>query len=391
MNDVLERIFGSENISSRETDCLVYSLDSSQIEGKTKVVAWPTSKEQIMEVVKAAKGKKWDIVARGGGSGMAGGCVPQDSITLDMSKMDSMGKPDKDRKTVVAGPGVILDDLNSSLQEHGLFFPINPSSHKACSVGGMVATNAAGNAAVRYGKTADWVEEIEIISGSGEILKLKGMDLREFAGTEGILGIITEIKLKLTEPVKARTLSLKEYDEFGDMMNVVNELMDNENILSIELFDKQTAELSGLDSKYHLFIEFGSREGELKDESDIQRIWKIREDVGAILSSNDFVLMEDPQIPLEKLPEFIDWLEANKIPYFGHIALGIIHQRFKRGQGRIISEMFDLVKKLGGNVSGEHGIGLRKKEYLGGEIIMKMKRLKNKYDPEGVLNRGKII
>ncbi len=391
MKEKLAKIFGMENVSFETNDCFAYSTDSSQIEGQTKAIAWPTRKEQIAELIKEALKNKWDVVTRGGGSGMAGGCVPQDSIILDISKMDKIERIDVKNKIAVVEPGVILDDLNFVLSERNLFLPVNPSSHKVCSIGGMVATNAAGNRAIKYGKTSDWTEEIEIINGKGEVLNLKGKELEEFVGTEGVLGTITKIKLKLTEPVTERTLSLFKFDQVSELMKKVEELKDDKNILSIEFFDRFTAELSGLENRYHLFIEFGSQDGEIKDENEIQKIWKMREDVGTVLSSNGYMFMEDPEIPFEKLPEFMNWSETNKIPCFGHVALGVIHQRFSKEQKNKIPEMFNLVQKLGGKVSGEHGIGIWKKDYLDRETIEKLKELKKKYDPDNLLNRGKIL
>lgn len=391
MRDVLEGIFGKGNISLEDMDCLAYSADSSQIEGKTKAIVWPTRKEQIIGLVKEALKNNWDIVPRGGGSGMAGGCVPQDSIILDMSKMNDIGNLDKNKRTLVVDAGVILDDLNSFVREHGLFFPVNPTSHMVCSIGGMVATDAAGNRAIKYGKTSDWVEGIEIIDGRGNVLNLKGAELKDFAGTEGILGIITSIKLKLTEPITEWSLSLLRFTEPGDLIKKVNELKDNKNVISIEFFDRLTAELSGLEGKFHLFIEYGTHDGQIKDEKEIRSKLKTREDVGTILSSKGYVFMEDPKIPMEKMHQFMNWLDENKIPYFGHIALGIIHQRFNRELKNKIPEMYDLVQRLGGSVSGEHGIGIRKKNYLGAETIKRLGELKRKYDPENVINRGKIL
>jgi glycolate oxidase len=310
---------------------------------------------------------------------------------MDMSKMDFIEQPDISNKTVAVGPGLVLDDLNVALKDNGLHFPVNPTSHKVCSIGGMISNNAAGNRAIRYGKTSDWTEEIEIIDGKGELMVLTGQDLEDFAGSEGILGVIIRAKLRLAEPLKARSISLLEFADPNELLRKVNETKGNDNVLSVELFDKFTSGLSGLESKYHLFIEFEGGEGNIQEGLEFQRIWKIREDIGTILFSNRYVLTEDPKIPMERLPDFMKWLEKNKVPYFGHVAMGIIHQRFSLEQKRKISEMFKLVKKLGGNVSGEHGIGLRKKEYLDKAEIGKLLKLKKKYDPGNILNKGKMI
>ncbi len=388
MKEELERIFG-KNVSLERDDCLVYSYDASRINGKASVVVWPEDKGQIVRLVKKAKEKGWDIVPRGSGTGMSGGCVPKDSVVIDLSKMDKIGEIDGE--TVTVEPGVILDNLNYFLKDHDLYFPVRPSSHRACSIGGMISTNASGNRAIRFGKTDDWVEEITIVDGNGNEMLLKGDGLKEFAGTEGILGIIVSAKLRLTEPIRNRSISVFNYDNIDDLLSKVNELKGNGNINAIEFRDRLCSKLAGHEPKYNLFVEFSDDSGEIRDEKEIMKAWNNRESVGTKLSTKGYIFMEDPMVPVERVKEFIRWLESRGIPSFGHIGTGIIHQRYRKEDLPKVREMLARVKEMGGNVSGEHGIGISKREYLDREVIGKIRDLKKRYDPYNIFNRGKVI
>lgn len=388
MKEELKEIFG-DGVSFGDNDCYIYSFDASRIEGKASAVVWPDNKERIIRLVEKAKEKGWDIVTRGSGTGMSGGCVPKGSVVVDLSRMDSIGKPEG--KTITVEPGVILDNLNYFLKSHDLYFPVRPSSHRACSIGGMIATNALGNRAIRFGKTEDWVEEIAIVDGKGNERFLKGDEMKEFVGTEGILGIIVSAKLRLTEPIRKRSVSVFDYENIDDLLSKVKELKGRENINAMEFRDRLCSRLSENGTKYNLLIEFSDDSGEIRDEKEMLKAWKNRESVGTKLSAKGFIFMEDPWVPPEKVKGFIEWLEIKGIPSFGHIGTGIIHQRFREEDLPKIKEMFERVKDIGGNVSGEHGIGLSKREYLDREVIGKIKKLKESYDPHGIFNRGKVI
>ncbi len=361
MSTALEKIVGKENLLSRKADKEVYAADASQIEGKATVIVLPESIEQVHKIVRFAVRTNSNLVVRGAGTGLAGGSVPQDSIVLDLSKLNKIVKINFKNKTAIVETGVILDDLNYKL-EGELLFPIRPSSHAVCTIGGMIATDAAGNNAIKFGNTSKWVEEIEVIDGTGKMFKIKGEDLNKFAGKEGTTGIIVKAKLKLTKPLKYRTLDYHMIGDAKKLMRAVKKYKENPKVIGIEYFNRISAKIAGLDEKNHLFIEFASEEGSIKEPKEIDKIWALRDGMGPICSADGRIVMEDPRIPKDKIPEFIEWTEKNELPCFGHIGLGIFHPRFKMDQEKLIKEMFKFVKEIGGDVSGEHGIGLNKKE-----------------------------
>jgi len=385
----LRDIVGKDNVLSEKADLISYAFDASQIEGKAIAIVFPKFTNDVRRIVKICAQNKVNIVPRGAGTGLAGGAVPQNSVVLDFSRMKRILLLDRKKREVVVEPGVVVAELNEQLAEHDLFFPIVPSSHNICTVGGMVATNAAGYRAIKYGKTDQWVEELEVVDGTGKLFSFRKNN--DFIGSEGVLGIVTKIRLSLTSLPDLRSMSLITFQRSGDLIKEVKNTLDRPDVLGVEYFDKIVAELVGVDDKYHLIAEFEDEQGEIKDPDEMLKVIELREGIGPVVSSNGYMLFEDPKVDIDKMDVFLEWLEKEKIPNFGHIGIGIVHPRFKLGEEDLIKEMFKVVEKLGGEVSGEHGIGLTKKKFIPTAYAAKIKRLKKKYDPNNILNINKIV
>lgn len=373
------------NPKREEIEREVYNSDASGIEGVAERIVFPKSIEEIQNLIRTSK----DVVARGGGSGLAGGAVPQNSVLLDMSKMNKILKIDKEKMLAEVEPGITLDELNEELKKQGLEFPVNPSSHSVATIGGMIATNAVGGRAIKYGKMSDWVQSIEIINGQGERKELRKLDLMDVAGMEGITALIVKAILKLSL-IKKRTANFIEADDMEELMTLVDKLKRESEVSMIEFFDKTTSLLLGFPIKYHLIVEYESNEGTICDE-EYDKLMARRDTTYPVLAEKGFTVIEDPKMLSAKIPEFVEWLERNKIPVFGHIGVGILHPCFRQNQEKLIDEMMNIVKRFRGEVSGEHGIGLRKKKYLEGQDKKLKEILKKRYDPANKLNRGKIL
>lgn len=374
------------NSKQEEIEKEVYNSDASMIEGQVASVIFPKSGEEISNLVRLAQA---DVVARGGGSGLAGGAVPQNSIVLDMSKMNKILKFDKEKRQVEVEAGIILDELNNELRKDGLEFPVNPSSHSVATIGGMIATNAVGSRAIKYGRTSDWIQGIEVVDGRGEIKQLRKLDLMDVAGMEGTTAIITKAILKLS-PLKKRTANFVEAENMEEVMLALDKMRREEDVSMIEFFDRETSKLLGFPDKYHLIIEYENNRGMIYDK-EYEKLMQTRDKTYPVLAEKGFVVIEDPKLLSSKLEEFVKWLEENKIPVFGHLGSGILHPCFKEHQENLIDEMMKLVKRFKGEITGEHGIGLKKKKYLEGQDKKLKEILKNRYDPDNKLNRGKIL
>jgi len=386
----LKEIVGEGNVLEARIDQVVYASDASMREGKTKLIVFPTDVEQVQKIVRYAQRTNTVLTIRAGGTSLAGGAVPNDSVVVDLSKLNKIIEINNKEKYALVQAGVILDDLNYELG-NTLSFPIRPSSHSVATIGGMIATNAAGNNAIRYGKVLEWVSQLLVVDGTGKMFDVKGDDIKRFCGKEGTTGIIVEAKLRLTDKLVTKSMEHLRFDNIEGMIEAVKKHRENRNVSSIEFFNRFSAELSGIDNLNHLIIGFESDEGAIKDQKEIEALWEVREGLGPTTSSSGFTVMEDPKLPDEALVEFLKWIEKKEVPCFGHIGVGIFHPRFRKTQEGLIADLFAFVKKLGGSVTGEHGIGITKKEFVEKEFADEVKALKKEYDPDNILNKGKII
>ena len=383
MFNTLRETVGSENVSQKEADKVAYSSDASTIRGKADTIIWPNNLEDVRQAIAYAKRHRLNLVPRGAGTGLAGGAVPQNSVVLDLCKMNRFGiKGDK----AIAEPGVVLDDLNSASE---YILPVVPGSHSVCTIGGMIAANASGMRCFKYGKMIDWIEELHVIDGTGKMMKIRGEKIKNFCGLEGTTGIVVRARLKLAKLPEQRSMSLLRFDSITHLVEKLHSLK-KDNIIALEYADKYCSNLVGLGDFNHLIIEYEGDGGEIKGEK-MKELWKKRDNMYTSVASRGYSVVEDPQIPLESIDKFLYWLQKSDIPTYGHIGVGIIHPHFRDHKSNLIKEMFVVVKKLKGNVSGEHGIGLLKKEYLDAEYVNNFKKIKEVYDPNNVLNRGKII
>lgn len=381
------RIIGGESKMKSQTSNSnqPYESDASQIKGTATEVIQPTTIAEVKRAVQLHQ----HICIRGGGSGLVGGCVPQNEVVLDLSKLDKIGEIDLDRRTIEVGTGVILGDLQNYLERYGLEFPVNPSSSSIATIGGMVATDAVGNRAVKYGRTSDWVNWLNIVNAKGESIKKSKTELSDYAGMEGITGVIVEASLKLVSK-KDRTADFIEDENLSVILEKVLQTKRDVDVSMVEFLDKMTSKIIGLEEKYHLIIEYESDKGTFKGK-EYRDLLQKRFSIGPLISREGYTISEDPKVMLAKSEELILWFEQKKIPVFGHLSIGIFHPRFKENQKDLISEMINLVKKMRGKISGEHGIGLVKKEFVDINDRKILLNVKKRTDPKNKFNQGKIL
>jgi glycolate oxidase len=375
---------GEEKVSEEIATLVAYSTDASQIKGKTDIVLFPTNAKEVNNIILFARRNKFKITTRGAGTGLAGGAVPQNTIVMDLSRLNNIIEINESRSYAIVEPGVILEDLNVSLKE--MHFPVIPSSHKICTIGGMVATNAVGLRGIQFKRTSDWVEEVEFVDGTGKLQRTKDIDV--VAGKEGTTGIITKLTLKLTPKIEKTSLTILESNDINKLLDEANHFLINPKVIGLEILDVISSRLLKFGNGHHLIIEFDGEEGDIKDPKRIEEIWSRRKDVLAVLTANGYPIIEDPVVPMHNMKIFLDWLVANKVPFFGHLGSEIIHPHFDNEER--IKEMYLLVKKLKGEISGEHGIGISKKEYISPEFAEEITKLKEKYNPDDTLNPGVI-
>ena len=394
----LQTLLGAEKVSTSVEDRLVYSRDASRLEGECLAVVWPSHPEQVAALVEWARVEGTDLVPRGAGTGLCSGATPQHSVVVDLSHLTHVGPVDAEQCRVQVGAGVVLGTLNRCLLPHGLFLPVIPGSHQAASIGGMIATNAAGLRAVRYGTMRNWVEEVTLVNGLGRLKRLTGDALDDAVGREGVTGFVVEATVRLAPLPTQRTVSLLAFDEETSLLAQRDRWLSNPStgsgqasrLTALEYLNRHAAAAIGWAARSHLLAEFDSEGGEITDPARIAALWRARDGLYPVLAQRGYPIIEDPQISnSEGLTALLVWLEAEEIPVFGHLGIGIVHPCFRPGDGRV-AVLYERVVGWGGQVSGEHGIGLKKKTWTDEAFRAGVRRLKETYDPQNVINRGKL-
>lgn len=448
----LQRIVGKENVLTTPEALKAYSYDgtTSWIH-EPDVVVFPTSTQQISDIMKLANKEKIPVTPRGGGTNVSGGSVPWfGGIVLCTTKMNKILKIDKENLTATVEPGVVLQDLTLRLAKDGLFFPPDPQSFLGATIGGIIAENAGGPACVKYGVTKQYILGIEAVLPTGEIVNLGGRTLKNVVGydllhlfisSEGTLGVITRAELKLNPIPPAKKTTMVVYADvakagesvFRVLENGVIpdkiELLDNWVINRIEemmpmglpkdadavlLFEcdgipeaveKETEKIVDIVKKY------GAVDVRIaKDMDEANKYWLARRaGFAAVFGKAKTVFAEDVTVPRGKIPDLINKCKelAKKynveIVVLGHAGDGNLHPAIltdinnQEHYGRAVKAMDEIIEEavnLGGVLSGEHGIGLEKQKFLKRQldpvVIDMMKKIKALFDPNNIMNPGKI-
>lgn len=419
-------------------------------------VVWPQSTEQVVEVMNLAHKRGFNIVPSGGRTGLCGGATATaGEVVLSLQKMNKILSVNRINKTLHCQAGAITKNVQIKAEENGLYFPIDFASSGSSQIGGNIATNAGGIKVIRYGLMRDWVQGLEVVLPSGEILNLKneciknntGYDLKQlFIGSEGTLGVITECLLNLTYAPKNLTVALfavetlkqvtdlfaacgehriplTAYEFFSDLASEkVNEHTGQRPPFKspFTVLVEYESETSESEDLFEKFVEVVSTEGLIQDglvassSEQAKHFWALRENISESLSQVAVVHKNDISLPISQIASFCEKLQSTldsqfpgvNVVLFGHIGDGNLHVNFLKPEGKskedffaeaaiADSKMFDLVRNYGGSISAEHGIGLTKREHLGFSRssleISIMRDIKKIFDPRGILNPGKIF
>ena len=420
------------------------------------IVIKPRSANEISDIMRLCNEHKIPVTPRGAGTGLSGGALPHlGGVLLSMERMNSILEIDERNLQVTTEPGVITEVLQNAVKEKGLFYPPDPSSRGSCFIGGNIAENSGGPKAVKYGVVKDYVLNLEIVLPTGEIIwtganvlkNSTGYNLTQLiVGSEGTLGIVTKIVLKLLPFPKYDLLMLVPFNSLEKAGAAVSaifragftpsamELVEINALKIVSKFVDSTVVPVTDDMEAHLIIEVDGNHldtlmsemeaiselltqydcGDVFFADDAQQkaeLWKLRRRVAEAVKIDGYTIEEDTVVPRAELPALIRGVKALGKQYdfqvvcYGHAGDGNLHIRIKK-EGSIYSlnnpdvipalkALFELVKKLGGTISGEHGIGLVQKEYM--DIVFAdanmqlMKGIKKTFDPNNILNSGKIF
>lgn len=451
MEKLLRKIFKNDILTHKE-DLYPYAFDTSPNSNELiipRYVVFPQSAEQISELVKLCTKHNIAIIPRGAGTCHCGGCrSTRDSIVVHLSRMNKILEIDKNNLIARVQPNVVLGDLQKEVEKLGLFFPPDPSNLAVSTIGGAVALCAGGPRTFKYGSTKDYVVNLEVVTPEGKIMKtscdiaktVTGYNLTQlFVGSEGTLGIITEITLKLIPKPEKRFLTLAYFDTMQDAANAVNriisalltpsviDLLDKNTLATIEKFNpcglltnKAAALLIEIDGFKESILYEQKRLKEVLQGAEIiqastdeenETIWKARRSAFACVTKlKPNVITEDVVVPRTNIPKLVEKIEIlckehNIIVcIMGHAGDGNIHPNFALDLGNeqeaknfklVKDKLFKIAIELGGTLSGEHGIGCEKRKYLKDALdpiaIEYMGRIKRLFDPHNILNPNKMF
>jgi len=450
----LEGLVGKENVLTSKVDLVAYSYDATADVPRQApdVVVLPTSSEAVQQIVNLARANRIAIYPRGAGSNLSGGTIPlKKGIVLSFQRMNKILEIDPANLTATVQPGVVIAALNSAVAQHGLIYPPDPGTVATATMGGSAAENSGGLRGLKYGVTKNYIMGMEVVLANGEKVRFGGKTVKNvtaydfstlFVGSEGTLGIMTELTCKLIPAPKYRRTMMGIFSTLEDAGNAVAgiiaaqvipatlEIMDNMTIRTVEDFAK-----IGLptDAKALLLCEVDGMSDDLvsteaeavinvlkknnceyktaNTDAERDQLWTARRNaLPALASLNNTVIVEDATVPRSRITEMLVACESIASKYdvtigtFGHAGDGNLHPTIlynmydKDETGRVhqaIDEIFAAALALDGTLSGEHGIGMAKMKYLGNELgqsgLNLMKSIKESLDPEYILNPGKMI
>jgi FAD/FMN-containing dehydrogenase len=384
-----------------------------------------------------------------------GACAANGEVVVSMDKVNAISAVNLTDRTLTVGAGAITQNVQQAARDAGLFYPVDFASSGSSQIGGNIATNAGGINVIRYGMTREWVAGLTVVTGKGEVLELNkglmknntGLDFRHlFIGSEGILGFITEATLKLTAPPKDPTVLVLGLSDMSAIMSVLDRIQSTTTLLAYEFFSElavsKVVDHAGVArpfetrTPFYALVEF-EREHDMTDAhvfeaveqcmeegwvvdavmsqsvAQARALWRLREDISETISKWT-PYKNDISSTVSKVPQLLaavdDVVHENypdwEVVWYGHIGDGNLHlnilkpkhlqiEEFKARCNDVSTDIFDAIKTLGGSVSAEHGVGTLKAPYLGysksDSEIDAMRAIKAIFDPDGILNPGKVF
>jgi glycolate oxidase len=448
----LKNLVGEDHVLTAKEDLATYAYDGTTTwSHPPDVVVLPTTTAQISAILKLANENLIPVTPRGSGTNISGGSVPiRGGIVLCTTRMNRILEINQANLTATVEPGVVLQDFNTQVAKENLFYPPDPQSFLGCTLGGTVAENSGGPLCIKYGVTKQYVLGLEVVLSDGYVMNIGGSTVKNrtgydlvplFTGSEGTLGIITKIILRLVPKPAARKTVIAIFDDMTLAGSVVSKILANrivpakiefvDNFVIRRIEEKMQIGLP-VDAKTMLLIDVDGSpaaveseakqilemllEGgasiarQAKDDDEANLYWKARSaGFAAIYSAARTVVAEDVTVPRDRLSDFIKKLdELSKetgfaIVLIGHAGDGNIHpsvftnSRDKKDLERLeetLTKIFEAALELGGTLSGEHGIGLEKKRLLAKALDPKaieiMKKIKGILDPNNIMNPDKI-
>jgi glycolate oxidase len=445
-------IVGSEHFTDAQEDLVCYAYDATGDQHLPEAVLYPGNVSDVSDILQLANTHRVPVIPRGAGSGFSGGALAvHGGVVLAMNRFDHIVTIDTENLVATVEPAVVTARFQSAVEKRGLFYPPDPASHTFSTLGGNIAENAGGMCAVKYGVTKDYVRGLEVVLPSGEVVHtgsacakdVVGYDLTTlFVGSEGTLGVVTQATLRLLPLPETKQTLTATFGTLAAAAKTVSEIisagivpatlefLDGASLRAVERHAKlglPTAaesflliEVDGdadcLDRPLRRVREICRQNGALevsiaREKAEQEELWRARRAVSpALRAISRYRMNEDIVVPRSKIPEMIARIRATAekhgipIVNFGHAGDGNIHVTVMAGPAgeadlpkmkEAVADVFAATVALGGRISGEHGIGLSKKRYIGmnldGPTLTLCRQLKKSLDPNNILNPGKMF
>ena len=452
VTEKLKEIVGAENVLVEPEKVEPYGADAVKEKFPPEAVVFPENTEQMVQILKLANEFLFPVTARGGGVGYTGGAVPVDGgIVIGTDRMNKIIEISSDDLYVICQPGLTTYALQQAVEKHGLLFPPDPASYKDSFIGGNIAENAGGMRTPKYGVTKHSVLGLEVVTATGEIIRTGGKTVKNvvgfdltglMCGSEGMLGIITEATLKLLPMPEATSTARASFKTMEEACKVLTKFTPEGLLpMAMEVIDRNC--VGAIEQNYAFGLSKGAgaillvavdgakeqveKEAQLiekilkqnggfdvlrsANKEDEDKLWDVRRAISpSLMKYGTLKLNEDVVVPRSRVPELIARIEDIGRKYntfvanFGHAGDGNIHVNFMCNREdaesihrarQCVKETFALSVELGGSISGEHGIGYVKAQYLDMAIdkptLEVMKGIKKVFDPNGILNPGKMF
>lgn len=453
----LAELVGADKVKADAESCSIYGRDWTRAyEPNPVAIVFPAAIEQVQAVVQYANAHQLALVPSGGRTGLSGGAVAMNGeIVVAFDKMNKILSFDPVDRQVVCQPGVVTEQLQNFAEEQSLFYPVDFASSGSSQLGGNVATNAGGIKVIKYGLTRDWVMGMKVVTGSGQLLDLNkgliknatGYDLRHlFIGSEGTLGFIVEVTLKLATPPSDPTVMVLALETMEAAMQVLQTFQSRLPLMAFEFFsekalhhvvaEKALQRPCDTIGEFYALIEFENSSEQVLDQAmaafeycveqgwaldgaisqnstQARDLWRLREDISETIARFT-PYKNDISVKVSQVPAFLHEVDAIvteqypdfEVIWFGHIGDGNLHLNILKPEAlakavffeqcaQVSVDIFACVQRYGGSISAEHGVGLLKKPFLSysrdkAEIDF-MAAIKRVFDPKGVMNPGKIF
>jgi len=450
----LEAIVGPEDILVTEEAIVDYAHDESSVTiHYPEAVVRAENTEEVSEILSLANRERISVTPRGGGTGLCGGAVPiYGGILLSLEKMNRILELDEENLMVTVEPGVLIMDLHAYVEKHGFLYPPDPGQ-KMGTIGGNISTNAGGMRGVKYGVTRDFVQGLEVVLPTGEVINLGGKTVKNstgyslidlIIGSEGTLGVVTKAILRLVPLPKINVTLYAPYKSFQDASRTVSEIIKNKIVPpAVEFVDRSSILVAERylgrpmprnDAPAYVLIRIEGNDKEAVDadfqavgeicvknnaldvlvadtKKSQEKVWEGRSCIIDAAKAEGFIEVLDCVVPRNRIPDLVKGLNdiAEKhgveCQNFGHAGDGNVHtnvlkknmsdEEWNRRMPKLIEDVYKLSISLGGTISGEHGIGLIRKRFLPMALDKKqielMKGIKRVFDPNNILNPGKVF